>query len=240
MSYSQDIYKKYVSAQTRTIRPEQSLMAFRKQFPEFNSYYGAFLPEKKDCAILDVACGNGSLVYWLRGKGYRNARGVDISDEQVAAAHTLGIVNVEKKDLFDELSGKKDAFDVIFAIDIIEHLKKSDAVEFLRQAQQSLRRGGVLIIRTPNGESPFGGRYGYGDFTHETVFTERSLREVFVITGLRPLAFRETGPIAHGFASGVRWILWQGIRILLNLSLVVETGQPARVLTQNIIAIATK
>jgi len=46
-----------------------------------------------------LACGYGRLVYSLKAHGYTNVIGVDISEEQVAIAHKLGITEVISQDL---------------------------------------------------------------------------------------------------------------------------------------------
>jgi len=58
-----------------------------------------YLPDKKDIAIADLACGHGVLLYCLKKLGYYNVKGVDVSPEQVDLAHELGLKEVECQDI---------------------------------------------------------------------------------------------------------------------------------------------
>src|SRR5262249_48963311 len=60
----------------------------------FDQHLGRHLPADRGAAILDVGCGFGGLLMHLRDRGYTNVRGVDVSPEQVAMAHRLGLSSV--------------------------------------------------------------------------------------------------------------------------------------------------
>lgn len=240
MNYRDKLYKSYVTNQTKPLYGGTTLSGIRKQFPIWNSYYGSTLPKEKKATILDIACGDGGIVYWLQECGYINASGIDISQEQINLAQSLHIKNTQRADLVSYLSEKKSAYHAIFALDIFEHFTKEELWSVLEQIHDALKPGGVLIIKTPNAEGVFGARLRYADFTHETAFTESSLREVLLATGFREIAFKEAGPVPHGMISIIRTLLWRTIRLTTNLHLLVETGQTANILTQNIIASAKK
>lgn len=71
-------------------------------------------------------------------------------------------------------------------IDLIEHFTKSDIVDLMHLAHKTLKDGGVLLLRTPNAESPLFGRF-YNDFTHETPFTRSSLQQILTTVGFQVL-----------------------------------------------------
>ncbi|KKU47128.1 MAG: Methyltransferase type 12 [Parcubacteria group bacterium GW2011_GWF2_46_8] len=239
MNYKDKIYDRYVSLQTSNILKIQTFAEFEKQFPVWDKYFGDILT-CKDAAIVDVACGNGDLVHWLNTRGYKNVVGIDISEEQVSVAQGLGLGNVSRADFREYLKEKIDYFDAVFALDILEHFPKAEMLEAVDLFFRSLKKGGLLIIKMPNGDSPFFGRYAFGDFTHETIMTDRSFKEVFSFIGFREYQFKEAGPIPHGVFSFVRYCLWQLSRLVVNVYLLAETGRRGNVLTQNIIAIAKK
>ena len=239
MDYREKIYSKYRSSHIKNLIGNVDLNFFKKQFPVWNKYYGEFLPKDKNVKILDIACGDGGIVYWLQSIGYKNSFGIDISEEQVNLAKSLGIENIEQYDLKEFLKTNR-GWDVIFALDILEHFDKNEILDVLELIYNALNKNGILIIKTPNGESIFGTRYLYSDFTHEFIFTERSLKEVLSISGFRGFKFKEDGPVIHSLFSLIRYILWKFIRLILNFYLLVETGQKADILTQNIIAVAYK
>ncbi len=184
-----------------------------------------WLPEKKEAAILDVACGSGQLLFFLKERGFTNLRGVDISPEQVAIATQVG-VPVEMQNAIAFLVRNEARFDLITAIDIIEHFSKEEVLPFLEACVGALKPGGRLILQTPNGSSPWVGTVRYGDFTHEVCFTPSLLRDLMALAGLKEIAARELGPVPWGLSlfSSVRYVLWQPCRALLLLMHLIETG----------------
>jgi|Deesub1362B_J571_1020462.scaffolds.fasta_scaffold02518_1 2-polyprenyl-3-methyl-5-hydroxy-6-metoxy-1,4-benzoquinol methylase len=240
MDYREKVYSTYVSTHTLHLYGEATLERIKKQFPVWTHYYRRFLPSDKSAKILDVGCGNGGFVYWLQQIGYTNASGIDISSEQIEVAKRLGIKSVEQADLIEFLKDKQDFYDVIFARDIIEHFNKDEVLEIFETFYNSIKSGGSVIICTPNGESPFSGRYRYGDFTHEIVFTQSSLSQVLRVSGFTKIAFYPVRPVPKGVKSVVRFLLWRGIEMLLKFYMLVETGSGEGIYTQNIIAVVYK
>jgi SAM-dependent methyltransferase len=49
----------------------------------------AWLPEKMDAAIIDLACGSGNLLHFFKENNYVNLTGVDISPDQVELARQV-------------------------------------------------------------------------------------------------------------------------------------------------------
>jgi hypothetical protein len=104
-----------------------------------------------------------------------------------------------------------------------------------------LRPGGRWVLHTVNGESPFFGRVRYGDFTHETVFTQKSLGQVTRSAGFSALACFEDKPTVHGWKSAGRALVWQAARAVMQTVLAAETGSVrGMILSQNFVAVATK
>ncbi len=97
-------------------------------FLSFQRTLKPFLPRNRSVKILDVACGEGALLAFLKEKGYENISGFDISPQNVAICHQLGLISVQQ---FDALQLSKfrsgQRFDVIFALDILEHIPKQTA-----------------------------------------------------------------------------------------------------------------
>lgn len=153
-------------------------------FQYFQRILGPWLPMDRSAIILDVGCGEGALMAFLKEKGYKNLSGFDISPENVAICHRLGFSSVQQ---FDVLHLKKyssvECFDVIFAVDILEHLPKQAAAEFLEQIREKLKLGGYVIIQTPNMGSVLSCLYRYGDLSHEFGLTEQSALNLLTIAG---------------------------------------------------------
>ena len=240
MDYREKLYSTYVSTHTAHLYGEATLEGIRRQFPVWKSYYGRFLPKDKAAEILDTGCGNGGFLWWLQQIGYKNSSGIDISQEQIQIARGLGIKNVECADLIGFLGSKQGYYDVIFVMDVIEHFNKNEILGILKLTFDSLNSGGEVIIQTPNGESLFSGRLGYGDFTHEVIFTKSSLNQILQATGFKDTEFYPMEPVPKGLKSAVRYLLWKGIETILKFYMAIETGSFSGIFTQNIIAVAKK
>ncbi len=187
-----------------------------------------------------MGCGHGSLIHCLKSMGYRNIEGVDVSGEQVAMAHSLGMPEIVQGDLAGFLEGKAQKYDVAFLMDVLEHLEKQEVVDMLELVRAALKTNGRLIIHVPNAEGLFGMRIRYGDFTHQVCFTPKSIGQVLRATGFSKIAVYEEKPLVHGMKSMVRRGLWTFLTIRERLLLLAETGASGHVLSQNMLVIAEK
>jgi predicted TPR repeat methyltransferase len=170
--------------------------------------------------------------------------GVDASESQLKVGRQLGLETLILRDIKPFLRETPDqSFDVVTAIDVLEHLKRSELFETLDQIYRILRPNGRIVMHVPNAEGIFGNRVRYGDFTHETSFTKTSLRQILVSCGFSAVECYEDEPIAHGLVSGALYILWQLCRSPLLFLHCVETGQfawDAILLTQNMTSVAVR
>lgn len=199
------------------------------------------LPQERDARILDVGCGSGRLVRLVRDAGYANVQGIDTSAEQVAEAARRGISGVEQADLFEFLERHDHAFDVVIGTDVLEHFEKPAVLDALDTVASSLKPGGLFIARTPNGDSPFAGRYGYGDFTHGTIFTPRSLGQILTVTGFADVRVFAVNPTVRGPLSFIRWATWQLAAAILKGALIAESGVVrGLIVSQNIVVVARR
>jgi len=202
--------------------------------------FSEFLPKDKSSAILDLGCGEGSIVYWLHKKGFLNSKGIDISLEQINVGKRLGIKNISQCEMTEFLENNQNYYDVIFARDLLEHFEKDQILKILRLIFKSLKKNSSLIIQVPNGESPFGNRVRYGDFTHEIAFTSGSLSQILKVTGFEKINFYPTKPPVLGIKSFFRYVLWKMVEKFYKLLLFAEVGSTSKVVSQNIIAVAKK
>ncbi len=239
MDYRQRIYKQYAShyALTRDV----SLAAVERQLPVLKARFGRFLPKDRAAQILDIGCGYGGFLLFLAREGYTQATGIDVSSEQLELARSLGVQNVQCAELMEFLPKHPAAFDVIVALDVVEHFPKEHILPLLDSIHLALRPGGVLIVQSPNGDGPFAGRYRYSDFSHTLAFTPESVLQVLSASGFEQVRIYPVEPVIHGPMSFVRFLIWKGIRTSLQFYLAVETGSPrGHVLTQNLVAVGKK
>lgn len=189
----------------------------------YDTYLGGWLPQRKEAAILDIACGGGKLLYFLKSRGYINVQGVDISPEQVILSKQV-IAQVVERDAVEFLQEHPESFDLIIGLDIVEHFLKDEALGFLEACYRALLPSGRLILQTPNAESPWGMMHRYNDFTHEIAFNSNSMKRLLEFCGFSEIELRQAGPVVHGLFSLSRYIIWKVIWIALALWNLAETG----------------
>lgn len=223
MNYRERCYGNYISTHYGYLSPfsqeQYDLLAkvYAKRF-------GAYLPLKKDCPIIDVASGAGIFLYFLKKQGYTNLKGIDLSKESVEVARKMGINEVIEADLFEYLPQYPEKFEIIFASEIIEHLKKDEVFKLLDTFLAALKPGGKVILTTPNAGSLFGPALVHIDFTHEIGFTSSSLAQVLRVCGFEEVEIHGMGPIAHDRRSFMRVCLWKVIKGFLKSYHTVEMG----------------
>lgn len=175
------IYASYTSAQTRISNVDGIRQHAQAQFDALRTTILPHLPVNKSAAILDAGCGYGALLLLLKNEGYTNVHGIDISSEQVATAHALGLNDVVCGDLLDSGLLQKH-WDVVIMLDVIEHLRRSEALAALHAIHEALVPGGVFLARTPNVDGLMGTVLSFGDVTHEMHLNPLSAKELMAAT----------------------------------------------------------
>lgn len=240
--YRDRIYRYYVNARQQSITPN-SVEELEGRRHLLESIIRDFFPKDRHAKIVDLGCGHGAFVYFIRKAGYMNVTGIDRSPEQVEAAKQLNIEGIREGDLLEELSSlPNESQDVVIAFDVIEHFTKEELLFFIDQVYRVLKRNGIWVIHAPNGESPFVSRIYHGDFTHETAFTRTSISQILLASDFAQVICREDVPIVHGVKSLVRFLLWKAIRGIWRLYLMVETGAGDGdcIFSQNFLTVARK
>lgn len=153
-----------------------------------------FLKENNLKSLLDVGCGTGKLVEFFRKKGF-TAYGCDTADEAVAMAREINGQNAIKKTSATRLPFRKQTFDMVTAISVIEHLSKKEARTFLTETSRILKPHGFVFLITPNYSSPFRYLFGkrwfaYKDPTHINFFTPKSIKLMLTNCGFKNIKFR--------------------------------------------------
>ncbi len=240
--YRERIYSQYVNARQKSIAPA-TLDGLKQRAPYINKLIKEHFPVDKNVSIIDLGCGHGAVVHFAHQNGYKNIRGIDYSVEQVAAAKRLGIEGVEQGDLMKTLQSLPDSSqNVVIAFDVIEHFIKDELIPFVDEVFRVLQKGGKWLIHCPNGESPFGSRTFFGDFTHELAFTRTSITQLLLASGFVSVSSYEDKPLVHGLKSMARRCLWETFRLFLRLYLAAETGAGEKgcIFSQNFLTVAVK
>ena len=146
---------------------------FAKLSTKDNHYFNYITKPYNLCSksdILEIGFGNGSFLKFANNIGC-NIFGVEIIDELLFRAKENGF------NVFSDLSeiSSKQKFDMVVMFDVLEHIPQDDIMDFLKRIHYLLKDKGVLLLRMPNGSSPFGLTNQYGDVTHCTVITPPKL-----------------------------------------------------------------
>lgn len=198
------------------------------------------LPSPEAGPVLDIGCGQGELVRLMLADGY-DAGGIDVSPEQVAIAHASGLDRVRLGDYRETLESRAGQLTAVTATDLLEHLTREEALEMFDRVAAALVPGGVFVARVPNAVSPFGGHIRYGDFTHESWFTARSVQQLAAAACFEAVTVLPCPPVAHGAVSAMRVAVWKSVSAMYKIALAAETGVlRGHIVTQNLIFAAYK
>jgi 2-polyprenyl-3-methyl-5-hydroxy-6-metoxy-1,4-benzoquinol methylase len=221
------LYESYASQHSGPGSAEATRLIYRRDIRPL-------LPARSGGPVADIGCGSGELVRCLLADGY-DAMGVDVSPEQVALARATGLSQVREGDYLALLRERPGELAAVTATDLLEHLTKPEVLDTFDAVAAALRPGGRFIARVPNAVSPFGGHIRYGDFTHESWFTARSVRQLAAAARLGPVRVTGCPPPAHGLASALRAAAWKPASGLFKLVLAAETGTVrGHIVTQNL------
>ena len=213
--------------------------SFLKMADLYRARVGKFLPMDKDALCLDLPCGYGNFLFFLRLEGYRNIFGCDQDVRQIQLAQLLNLP-VKNADVFEVLSENIESVDLLSSIDFIEHLSKDSALEFLDQCYLSLKKSGVLIIRTPCADGPFGAHDANNDLTHQWSMTSNVLRTILEMVGFSNVIILEERPLPGGFINTCRWLVYFPAKAVANLFCVTLGMRPPRIWSRSMIAVAYK
>jgi 2-polyprenyl-3-methyl-5-hydroxy-6-metoxy-1,4-benzoquinol methylase len=211
----------------------------------FSKNYLKHLPKNKQSLIVDLGCGMGHFLYFLKKKGYKNYFGVDISAECIAFCNKKKLASKERLfcgDVFDFFQKGKRKFDMVIMNDLIEHIPKSEIVLLLGLIKKSLNDNGKLIIKTINCANPITGSSSrYLDFTHTSGFTEESLSQALSIAGFEkiniyPQDIWVFNSIVNFLGKLGQWVLGLFFRLLFFL----YGRKTTKIFTKDIIAVAKK
>lgn len=172
----------------------QALLSTHKIRSRYYKWYTQnWLPEDKATPTLDIGCGSGQFIYFLNSEGYKSTTGIDIDEQQVKSAQSLGL-NCHYADVEKYLKEQKESYSIISMLDILEHFTCEELYPIMELVREKLVIGGKVIVSVPNATSPIGLSTRYSDITHETSFSPVSLSELFFCHGMKITSFRDPWP----------------------------------------------
>jgi len=146
--------------------------------------YRRYFPADKHANVLCVSCGPGYGVKVLTDLGYGNVLGIDSFEDKIAFALRRKL-NCRAAYAFEILEDSSDeTYDLIWVEQELNHLTRTEILEFLDLCRRKLRRGGRLLVFALNGANPITGAEALAqNFDHFNTFTEYTLRQVLTHTG---------------------------------------------------------
>jgi 2-polyprenyl-3-methyl-5-hydroxy-6-metoxy-1,4-benzoquinol methylase len=110
----------------------------------------------KNMTVLDIGCGRGEIVEYCARKGAKNVVGIDFSSYSIEIASKLvrRYSNVELREMEAVDINEQDTYDIIFLLDVIEHIPRDEMEITFGRVYRALKAGGVLLIQTPFYKSP--------------------------------------------------------------------------------------
>lgn len=139
-------------------------------------------------SVLEIGFGTGTFLAWGASRGV-SVVGLEIIPELVKHAEGSGqevylwnLVTAEDA-AGGPLAGRQ--FDAVVAWDVFEHLTVEEGRRFLNRVAGLLRPGGRLVLRFPNGESPFYVPVQNGDYTHKMHVSRLKLEHLSIGNGFR-------------------------------------------------------
>lgn len=211
-------------------------------FANYEADLARHLPSDRDAKILDVGCGWGQFLSWLKQKGYRNLVGIDVGSDQIEHCRAMGLNVSRSPDSTLYLRERPETYDLITLHHVIEHLPPAEGLELVKAIHDSLRPGGTAIIQTPNMSAISAGFSRYIEVTHVTGFTETSLHEIALLAGFaRAFVFGSRTPVKFT----PKRLLWMGLqsccRRLWRVALLSELGTDTpRILNKNLYVVAQR
>jgi len=198
-------------------------------------YGDALAAADRAAPAFEIGAGEGHFLVYLRDQGFTRAYGVDLSAPMVEHARQRQ-VDVRLENGIEHLAALPDNhLGLVVAIDIIEHLNKPEIIDLLRHTLRTLKPGGVLIVKTVNGQGLFKGQVMYGDVTHTTMLNPGSLGQLLAMTGFTEPVFRESTFFGRGKREWLRRKLWPVIKAITNLCRWVESGKTQTIWSENMI-----
>jgi len=185
-SQTKDRYQEYHKFYLRDDKGQAD--RYRRQVRDYTKKFGALLTNAPRGSALDIGCATGMLAAFLKEQGFEQVVGVDLSAELIEQARQNVEAEFHVADAGEFLKrGWK--YDVIFLLNIVEHIERDQLVEFMTAVYRSLNTGGFAIVRTPNMNNLLAAAHLADDLTHCTGLTEQSFRQLAQVAGFSKVHF---------------------------------------------------
>ena len=141
-----------------------------------------WLPEPCD-VVVDLGCGYGHFINHITAE---RCIGVDLRDCEPHLADGATFVRDSAAGALAKMADG--SVDPIMASNLLEHLEWDDVAALLAEVARTLRVGGRAVLLQPN--FCYSARSYFDDYTHRSVFTDKSLVGWVRAAGLEPLVVK--------------------------------------------------
>ena len=206
--------------------------------------YLTYLPRQKDGKVLDIGCGDGSFIIFLKEQGFKNVHGIDIDHQQVEKCRSRGLRETEYiNELGDFLRDKSATYQLIIMKQVIYYFSDEQLDTYLSLVRDSLAADGLLMVEVFNGAILTARFIKDRDHKIKRVFNEYSLRAALENSGLEVLKLLGNDICLDNFKRLI-WFSWRQLwTICLRIVYILERGfdpYNPKILSKNIIAIAKR
>ncbi len=156
------------------------------------SVYLPLLPVMEGRRVLDIGCGAGEFLSFLRQQGIK-ALGLDLDAKEVARARLRGLdaVQTDAQSFFQDVD---ESFSAITLFQVIEHVPAGQVEPLLSDCINALAPGGALVVETVNLRHPNALNGFYTDPTHQRPLSDNYLSFLFQWHGLKRVEIIYTLP----------------------------------------------
>lgn len=160
-----------------------------------------FMPKitgnNKNARILELACGNGYVLNYLKQQGFRDFLGVDFSHEAVELCRQYATDRVLEADVWEFLKmeiEKKNRYDVILMFDSLFHFERKEVPQLFKMCHAILNPGGLFAVKLMNMGNLTATELLYSDITILTGFTPSLVEHMFRLAGFHQVEFDDQKP----------------------------------------------
>jgi SAM-dependent methyltransferase len=198
------------------------------------------LPRDKAAICLDIPCGYGNFLYFLKQNFYTRCYGYDLDQRQVELALSIDLPAQRGDALVELMKRDEGGTALISSLDFLEHLDKNAAISFLEACYRSLGHRGVLILRMPCCDGFFGAHDLHNDITHQWGVTSNALRGLLAMVGFESIQLLDEPPSRDGPSAFVRLLISKFARTATAFALRLMYLAPPTIWGRSMWAIAIK
>ncbi|MBP7507936.1 MAG: class I SAM-dependent methyltransferase [Prolixibacteraceae bacterium] len=191
-SYDEDDYSEHYRLKiVPSLKYRREVLGERK-YKQIMSYF------EKPGSILDIGCGLGDLLSVFKDHGW-DCMGIEFNKFAANYGRDNFGLNIIDKSIFD-FEPKEYQFDCIMLWGVLEHF--TSPMDVLLKAYQLLKKGGLLVLEVPSGDSILVRYYEtYGGYVdriiegdrHIMLFSARSLQEMAKKAGFDLIELKSNG-----------------------------------------------